>query len=105
MTARTLVLNWLAAGAIAFGLASAHHLDRDAHEAARHSAQGHGWATDSATLQAEARAVAAREHRRELAAQRLCGSEHATPIWIDERSMRCATKRGYITRAVHQVQP
>jgi hypothetical protein len=94
--ARTTLLNWLAAGALGFAMAASGHLDRqDDHP--------HNWAVDSATLLREARAVAAREHRRELAAQRLCGNEHATPIWIDEVTMRCATKRGHLLRTVHQV--
>lgn len=93
--ARTTLLNWLCAAALGFALAASHHLDREHAE--------HGWAADSATVLREAQIVAAREHRRELRAQRMCGNEHATPMWIDEHTVRCATKGGYITRTVHQV--
>ena len=100
--ARTTLLNWLAAAALGFALAASHHLDRDAHE---RGIQGHGWATDSATTLAYARAIAAREYRRELAALQMCASEHATVVWLPDGSHRCKTKHGHLLATVHQVQP
>lgn len=98
--ALTHVANWVCAAGLGFALASAHHLDRDAHE---HHAQAHGWAVDQATTLGYAKAIAAREHRMELEAMRMCGSEHATVVWLDGGGHRCQLKNGRVMRRVHQV--